>query len=124
MRFTQRDIREVQLAKAAVRAGMEILLQEPGLRHEDVRRLYLAGGFGSAMRPRSAARIGLIPAGLEQRVHVLGNAASFGRAALRVGKGSAGGRRGADPAGPATSSFPAHSGFSESYVEQMIFPAA
>lgn len=123
VRFSQRDIREVQLAKAAVRAGMEILLQEAGLRHDDIRRLYLAGGFGSAMRPRSAARIGLIPAGLEQRVHVLGNAASFGALRYVSEKGA--------PAAAAELirqtryiELSAHAGFSESYVEQMIFPAA
>lgn len=82
VRFTQKDIREVQLAKAAVRAGIDILLREAGMETADVARLYLAGGFGSAMRPESAARIGLIPEELSDRVTVLGNAARFRRAAL------------------------------------------
>lgn len=73
--------------------------------------------------PRSAARIGLIPAGLEQRVHVLGNAASFGALRYVSEKGA--------PAAAAELirqtryiELSAHAGFSESYVEQMIFPAA
>ena len=53
VRFTQKDIREVQLAKAAVRAGIDILLREAGMETADVARLYLAGGFGSAI-PRKA----------------------------------------------------------------------
>ena len=123
VRFSQRDIREVQLAKAAVRAGMEILLREAGLRYDDIRRLYLAGGFGSAMRPRSAARIGLIPAELEQRVHVLGNAAGFGALRYVTEKDA---QTAASELIRRTRyiELSAHSGFSESYVEQMTFPAA
>ena len=62
----------MQLAKAAVRAGIDILLREAGMETADVARLYLAGGFGSAMRPESAARIGLIHEELSDRVTVLG----------------------------------------------------
>lgn len=120
--LSQRDIREIQLAKAAVRAGMEILLQEAGLHSRDIRRLYLAGGFGSALRPRSAARIGLIPAELEERVRVLGNAASFG--ALRhVTEKDAQAAAGELIRQTRYIELSAHAAFSEKYVEQMIFPA-
>ena len=89
MRFTQKDIREVQLAKAAVRAGIDILLREAGMETADVARLYLAGGFGSAMRPESAARIGLIPEELSDRVTVLGNAAGSGALRYATEEGAA-----------------------------------
>ena len=78
IRLTQRDIREIQLAKAAVRAGVEILLQQAGLSVKSIACLYLAGGFGSSLAPRSAARIGLIPTELAGRSKPLGNAACFG----------------------------------------------
>ena len=55
----------------------------------DVARLYLAGGFGSAMRPESAARIGLIPEELSDRVTVLGNAAGSGALRYATEEGAA-----------------------------------
>lgn len=76
--LTQRDIREVQLAKAAVRAGIHVLLNEAQLSIDDIDTLYIAGGFGSAMNPQSAAKIGLIPQELLPRTKVLGNAAGLG----------------------------------------------
>lgn len=76
--LTQKDIREVQLAKAAVRAGIEVLLEQAEITVDDIATLYLAGGFGSSLNPASAARIGLFPPALVDRVTVLGNAASFG----------------------------------------------
>lgn len=76
--LSQKDIREVQLAKAALRAGIEILMQEAGITCNEIDTLYLAGGFGSAIHPESASRIGMIPHGLLNKISVLGNAASFG----------------------------------------------
>lgn len=76
--MTQGDVREIQLAKAAVRAGIDVLCHEAGIKYDDIETLYLAGGFGSALRARSAARIGLIPEELLDKVAVLGNATSFG----------------------------------------------
>lgn len=76
--LTQRDIREVQLAKAAVRAGIHVLLSEAELNLDDIDTLYIAGGFGSAMNPKSAAKLGLIPQELVLRTKTLGNAAGLG----------------------------------------------
>ncbi len=59
--ISQADVRELQLAKGAVRAGMDILLGELKLGPGDVRDLHLAGGFGNYVAARSAARIGLFP---------------------------------------------------------------
>lgn len=62
--FTQRDIRQLQLAKAAIAAAMDALFDAAGLSPSDVKTLYIAGGFGSAIDPQAAARVGLIPAAL------------------------------------------------------------
>lgn len=80
--LTQADIRSVQLAKAATNAGVMSLLAAAHCPVEAVETVYLAGGFGSHLNLRSAARIGLIPADLADRVHVLGNAALDGAAML------------------------------------------
>ena len=76
--LTQKDIRQVQLAKAAVAAGVDALLAQAGLAAHKVETLFLAGGFGSALFPASAARLGLFPAALTGKVRVLGNAAAHG----------------------------------------------
>jgi len=85
--LTQEDIRQVQLAKAAVAAGVDILLKEAGIRACEIRRVYLAGGFGSRLNPDSAIAIGLFPASFSGRVESVGNAslAGAGIVALRRG---------------------------------------
>ena len=76
--LTQKDIREVQLAKAAIRAGIELLCEKLGVEVSDIRKVYLAGAFGSYMDPRSACRIGMIPPVLLDRIRAIGNAAGEG----------------------------------------------
>lgn len=121
VRFTQKDIREVQLAKAAVRAGIDILLREAGMETADVARLYLAGGFGSAMRPESAARIGLIPEELSDRATVLGNAAGSGALRYATEEGAAESALGIIRR-TRYIELSAHAGFTDAYVERMLFP--
>jgi len=75
--LTQADIRELQLAKAAVAAGVRILLRRWGAGEEDVSRLYLAGAFGNYINQASARRIGLIGFA-EQKVEPAGNTALLG----------------------------------------------
>ena len=58
---TQKDIREIQKAKAAIRAGIEVLIEESGSKYEDIKKLVLAGSFGSSINMENAARIGLVP---------------------------------------------------------------
>ena len=70
--LTQRDIRELQLAKAAVAAGIRIVLERLGATAEDVEKLYLAGAFGNYVNRASAQRIGLISFP-EDTVHPAGN---------------------------------------------------
>lgn len=76
--LTQRDVREVQLAKAAIRAGIELLARKMGVRVEDIREVLLAGAFGNYLTPASACHIGMIPDCLLERIHPVGNAAGEG----------------------------------------------
>ena len=76
--LTQKDVREVQLAKAAIRAGIELLCQAMDVTPEDIRQVYLAGAFGNYMDPASACRIGMLPPVLLDRVTPIGNAAGEG----------------------------------------------
>ncbi len=73
-----KDIRAVQLAKGAIRAGIETVMKKAGITVKDVTSLYIAGGFGSHLDPASASAIGLIPPPLAERVVILGNAALAG----------------------------------------------
>ena len=76
--LTQKDVREVQLAKAAIRAGIELMCAHLGKRPEDIRAVLLAGAFGSYMDPASACRIGMIPPVLLEKIQPIGNAAGEG----------------------------------------------
>ncbi|MGN0779720.1 MAG: ASKHA domain-containing protein [Aristaeellaceae bacterium] len=80
--LTQRDVRALQLAKAAMAAGMDSLLHAAACPENSVTAVYLAGGFGSHLHIASAARIGLIAPALADRVRVIGNAALDGAAML------------------------------------------
>ena len=84
--LTQKDIRELQLAKAAVRAGIQTLLDAAGLLPEQLDRVVLAGGFGMALPVASAAAIGLLPGVCTDRVMAVGNTAGAGAAQLLLDK--------------------------------------
>lgn len=76
--LTQHDVREFQLAKGAMAAGVRILLETYGIQAEDVQEVLLAGAFGNYMNPHGACAIGLIPPVLEDRIKMIGNAAGTG----------------------------------------------
>lgn len=76
--LTQKDIRELQTAKAAIAAGVLSLLHHAGKCMDDVKKVFLAGGFGNYMDPESAVRIGLLPKEAEGRIVPIGNAAGAG----------------------------------------------
>ena len=80
--LTQKDIRQVQLAKAAICAGILTMLEERGIAPQDVERFFICGGFGSYIDPHAASVIGLFPAPLEHCVQTLGNAAGAGAVLL------------------------------------------
>ena len=76
--LTNRDIREVQLAKGAIRAGIELLKRQLGIDDDGIEAVLLAGGFGNFIRRRNAVRIGLLPPVEHERIHFVGNAAIVG----------------------------------------------
>ena len=76
--LTQKDVRQLQLAKAAIRAGMDTLIHASGLEYDDMNQIILCGGFGSYLRPSCAERIGLIPPGFTRIAVAIGNAAGNG----------------------------------------------
>ncbi|MFW6293323.1 MAG: ASKHA domain-containing protein [Spirochaetota bacterium] len=82
--LTQGDIRQVQLAKGAIAAGIRVLLEEAGVEPDGLEAVYLAGGFGTYVRPEAAVRVGLLPGIAAGKVVALGNAAGAGAARMLV----------------------------------------
>lgn len=76
--LTRKDVREVQLAKAAIRAGIELMCSTLGVEPKDIRKVLLAGAFGNYLNPASACAIGMIPPVLLPRIQPIGNAAGGG----------------------------------------------
>jgi uncharacterized 2Fe-2S/4Fe-4S cluster protein (DUF4445 family) len=76
--FSQQDVRAVQLAKAAIRAGIELLLRERHLCEDDIAQVVIAGAFGAYINLASAIAIGLLPALPRERFTQVGNAAGRG----------------------------------------------
>ncbi len=76
--LTQQDVRQLQLAKAAIRAGIRLLLRKVGLRDSDIKHILLAGAFGNYIRPQNALRINLLPNISVESIRFVGNAASSG----------------------------------------------
>ncbi len=82
--LTQRDVRQVQLAKAAVRAAMEGILQEAGSESSELDRIVIAGGFGFSLNPENLEAIGMLPQGSKGKVIFAGNTSRSGCAWLLV----------------------------------------
>lgn len=76
--ITQKDIRELQNAKGAIAAGINVLVKESGISFSDIKNVYLAGGFGTYINVDSALKIGLIPLELRGKIQSVGNAAGQG----------------------------------------------
>jgi uncharacterized 2Fe-2S/4Fe-4S cluster protein (DUF4445 family) len=84
--LTQEDVREVQLAKAAIAAGIKTLMDELGIEAKDINCVYLAGALGNYVDPFSAVRIGLLPRINPEIITSLGNAASSGASMVLLSK--------------------------------------
>jgi uncharacterized 2Fe-2S/4Fe-4S cluster protein (DUF4445 family) len=80
--LTQQDVRELQLAKGAIRAGVELLMKEAGVRADDIQEVLLAGVFGNYINREKAVTLGLIPPFPLEKIHFIGNGAMDG--ALRA----------------------------------------
>lgn len=76
--FTQKDIREMQLAKAAIHAGIETLMHHYKVTYNDISTLYIAGGFGYKINITKAVTIGLLPKELSHKVQTVGNSSLTG----------------------------------------------
>lgn len=76
--LTQKDIRQVQLAKGAVRAGVEALLESKDLKAEDVDTVQIAGSFGFHLRAKSLINMGLLPKEFEGKIEYVGNTSKTG----------------------------------------------
>ncbi len=122
--LTQRDLRELQLATGAIRAGIRILLGRAGLAPEDLQTVLIAGGFGNFIRRKNAQRIGLLPRRIERhRIRYQGNTSLAGAKAAALSRL---GRRRAEDIAQATehvdlSTDPA---FHTAFADSMIFPEA
>ncbi|MFH0911678.1 MAG: ASKHA domain-containing protein [Planctomycetota bacterium] len=121
--LTQRDVRELQLAKGAIAAGVHVLLAEAGLSEGDLSKILLAGAFGSFLRPESARRVGLIPRGVP-----LGRVESVGNGALAGARAALLSRRRRGDAEPLARSIrylelSGRPDFQELFVEALAFPA-
>lgn len=84
--ITQQDISEIQLAKGAIRTGIEILLEETGLKAQDIDGVIVAGAFGTYIDPLKAVRIGMFPEIDIGKFNQVGNAAGIGVKAILISK--------------------------------------
>ncbi|HXK58981.1 MAG TPA: ASKHA domain-containing protein [Acidobacteriota bacterium] len=84
--LTQRDVRQLQLAKSAIASAINILLKEKSVTVNDIKRVYIAGAFGNHIRGADAIDIGLLPAMSPDRIHFIGNAAMAGAEAVLCSK--------------------------------------
>lgn len=114
------DIREVQLAKAAIASGIRILAEQAGAALADIERVYLAGGFGNFIGLDSACRIGLLPAELRAKIVPVGNAAGSGSVRLLVSEKA---RRRAEALREATRcvELAATPDFNDVYTDELLF---
>ena len=84
LRLTQLDVRALQLAKAAVRVGVESLLRHADLASDDLAEVLVAGAFGAALDPDDLAELGVLPSAPLSRTRRVGNAALDGAAAMAL----------------------------------------
>lgn len=116
-----KDIRAVQLAKAAIAAGIQTLLETTGTKEADITQFYICGGFGTHLNLESAATIGLIPESFAEKTEVLGNAALSGAVQLLLDSNS---RKAAGILAEKSVhlNLGGNSRFNENYIEHMLFP--
>lgn len=121
---TREAVRSVQLAKAAIAAGIEILLKKYGISGKEVDRVVLAGGFGYYLNPEDAAQIGLLPRSFVGRTVPGGNtslagALHAGRELISSGWESVRGRLEGYRQGTEIVNLAMESGFDELYIQRM-----
>lgn len=121
VRLLQKDIRAVQLAKAAIAAGIQTLLETTGTAESEISDFVICGGFGSHLNLHSAAAIGLIPEALAEKAQAAGNAALSGALQLLLDRNS---RAQAEKIANSAQllNLGGNPKFNENYIDQMFFP--
>ena len=119
--FTQKQVRDLQLAKSAIRSGLEILLETGGLSYLDLDAVYLAGGIGQAMNVEDAVRIGLIPYKLKSISRAVGNSSLGGAIACLTDMTGAKGKIKQLQRSATELNLAAHINFNDYFVENMFF---
>jgi uncharacterized 2Fe-2S/4Fe-4S cluster protein (DUF4445 family) len=120
--FTQRDVRQVQLAKAAIASGIDMLLDSAGVESADVAELIIAGGFGYHVKAEALVRMGMVPAIWRDRISFAGNTAKMGALVALLDSGA---RRRAEAIARhvTTIDFASHPDFQARFVGAMRFPS-
>lgn len=118
----QEEIRQLQLAKAGVAAGVRVLLARAGLEPPQLEAVVLAGAFGNYLVPEDALSIGLLPDVPAERVRFVGNAALSGARLLLT---DAAARRRADAVAARARyiELGGHKGYGDAFVEEIPFPS-
>jgi uncharacterized 2Fe-2S/4Fe-4S cluster protein (DUF4445 family) len=119
--LTQRDIRQVQLAKGAVRAGVELLLRSAGIAPSQVDRALIAGSFGYHLRTSSLLDLGLFPGELAGRIDYVGNTSQTGARSLLLNRGARQ-ELAALAKGVSVVELANDPGFQKAFVDAMAFP--
>ena len=76
--LSQEDVRGLQLAKSAIKTGVEVLLSETNSKPSDIKHCFICGNFGNALQEEDILEIGLLPADFQGKIEYLGNGAGFG----------------------------------------------
>lgn len=85
--ISQKDIRQIQLAKGAIAAGVAVLLEEAGISLEAIEEAVIAGAFGYHINPKSIREIGLLPKGFKGKISFVGNSSAEGARLALINKG-------------------------------------
>ena len=118
---SQGDIREVQMGKAAIRAGIEILLDEAELRKTEPFTMYLAGGFGYYIDTKKAIHIGMLPEEIDDRIICIGNSALAGAVKYLLSEEEARKRVNCIISSASEVNLAKHPAFEELYLKYMSF---
>jgi uncharacterized 2Fe-2S/4Fe-4S cluster protein (DUF4445 family) len=121
--LTQRDIREVQLASGAIRAGIDVLLRRAGVTAGDLKTVFLAGGFGNYIRRGNAQRMGLLPSEIDRkRIRYQGNTSLAGARLAAVSREA---RAKAEEIAATTEhvDLSREPGFQSAFADAMVFPS-
>jgi uncharacterized 2Fe-2S/4Fe-4S cluster protein (DUF4445 family) len=117
---TRKDVNEIQLAKGAIRAGLEVMLSEVGITDEDIEEFIVAGAFGTYLDLESAIHIGMFPNLPRERFKQVGNAAGLGAKSMLLSRKM---RKQAEEINSDVEyvELTTHPGFTDAYMEALAF---